>query len=354
MKTGFRGTFVISWSQTELGGQWSGALRDLTAGTVWRWTGAINRVDGPNSILPLGDAINGAVLQRRAANSAQRIIHGFGYTPRPHLDDDEPLKRNCFRVTDGHSQWEASVLRANDQKSLLIAFDQDIPPKDTDLWLVESQISADLLMTVPQQPNNATGFLPGTLISTPDGPRDVASLYEGDSVLTKRNGTAEVLWVGRKYLSGARLHVTPSLRPITFKPGALGGAVSDEELRVSPDHHVMIKGAHAEALFNTDEVLVKARDLINGTTICRDNHQKGVTYIHIVLAQHSVIFANGVATESYHPANAQDGSYSQDTLEQLQIRLSDLQDDPYHYGAFARRQLSKSEAAILRHRTKQF
>jgi hypothetical protein len=76
---------------------------------------------------------------------------------------------------------------------------------------------------------------------------------------------------------------------------------------------------------------------------------KVVEYVHLLLPRHHVVWANGVETESFHPA-----STSFDTIEdQQRARLSDIvpgiEDDPHLYGPAARRELTRSEATILMH-----
>ena len=111
---------------------------------------------------------------------------------------------------------------------------------------------------------------------------------------------------------------------------------------------MLVKGAKARALFNTDEVLVAARDLIDDRMVVRDLSLTEVTYVHLLLPRHEVVFANGLETESFHPA----GEEALDSLEdEARARLlglmPDLETDPLHYGAFARRALNRAEAAIL-------
>ncbi|MDO7705916.1 MAG: hemolysin-type calcium-binding protein, partial [Loktanella sp.] len=60
MKTGFNGTFVISWSQTDIDGQHAAPVTDLAVGTAWSWTGEAVRVDGPSGIMPLGASMGEA------------------------------------------------------------------------------------------------------------------------------------------------------------------------------------------------------------------------------------------------------------------------------------------------------
>ena len=74
MKTGSRGTFVISWSQTETDGVPGAPLDMLTVGAAWRWTGVPVRVDGPQNVLVLEQAEGAADLRRRAARMVRRLI----------------------------------------------------------------------------------------------------------------------------------------------------------------------------------------------------------------------------------------------------------------------------------------
>ena len=107
--------------------------------------------------------------------------------------------------------------------------------------------------------------------------------------------------------------------------------------------------AMALDLFNTPEVLVAAKDLINGTSISVDLRVREVTYIHLLFDRHQVMWANGVETESFHPASAPLTSLGAQDRARLLAAHPQLAADPRSYGGFARRNLSTSEAAILRH-----
>ena len=121
------------------------------------------------------------------------------------------------------------------------------------------------------------------------------------------------------------------------------------DLLVSPQHRMLVLGAAARALFNTPEVLVAAEDLINDSTITVDHSLREVTYVHILLPQHNVIWANGLETESFHPANASLDMVEAGQREGLLGLIPGLEGNPFVYGDYARRNLSGSEAAILRH-----
>jgi len=192
-------------------------------------------------------------------------------------------------------------------------------------------------------------FTPGTRIETPDGPRLVEQLREGDYVQTKDNGTEPILWVGSRRMTGARLFAMPHLRPVRIRSGALGVERPDEELLVSPSHRMLIKGDVAQALYNTPEVLVQAKDLVNGRNIAVDLAVREVTYVHLLLPRHQVVWANGVETESFHPASASLVSLDETDRKRLLELNPMLEFEPQSYGGFARRNLSTSEAAILKH-----
>ena len=80
-----------------------------------------------------------------------------------------------------------------------------------------------------------------------------------------------------------------------------------------------------------------------------DHAVKEVTYIHLLLSCHQVLWANSVATESYHPANTTLKTVDAVQREGLLELFPDLRRDLHSYGPFARRNLDRSEAAILMH-----
>jgi len=351
MKTGFNGTFVISWSQTDIDGQHAPPVTDLNVGTAWSWTGEAVRVDGPSGVLPLRASIGETDIRSRAALTVRRLLASAQLDTRrmdaPVLH--EPLFDDSFRVTNGFDIWTVTLIHTGPNRNPLCMFLNEIPPRKTELWVVDRRIDETLRRAAAPAQGGVVCFTPGTLIMTPDGARDVATLSEGDFVQTADNGRTEVLWLGQRHITGARLKATPSLMPVRLRAGALDKDVPDAGLLVSPDHRIVLRGDRALALYNTDEVLVTARDLVNDHSIIRDHSQTNVTYIHMMLPSHQVVFANGVATESFHPASAQVSAMDVDQRDRMFDRLPDLRDNLHNYGAFARRILSDSEAAILQH-----
>ena len=353
MKTGSLGTFVISWSQTEVDGLKAASLDLLTVGAAWRWTGAAVRVDGPQGLLLLERAEGAADLRKRAARMVRRLVGAaVGGEAAPDLGLDDPqadLPDQGFIVTDGHHSFTVTVIPVPDTGAQLLMLVGDLPPCDQDLWVVRTSIDRTHSGAGARVAGGVICFTPDTRISTPDGLRQIRQLRPGDKILTRDNGPQEVLWSGHRRMSGARLYAMPHLRPIRFKANAMGLCRPDEDLLVSPQHRMLVTGTAAQALFNTSEVLVAAEDLVNDATITVDHVLREVTYVHILLERHNIVWANGLETESFHPSNT-----ALDTVDPVQRAgllniLPEIEANPHAYGDYARRNLSGSEAAILRH-----
>ncbi|MFN3846371.1 MAG: Hint domain-containing protein [Paracoccaceae bacterium] len=355
MVTGIRGTFVISWSQTEIDGVTTAPLDVLAVGASWRWSGQAVRVDGQGGMLLLEGAEGIADIRRRAAKMVRRLI-GVAVTGGPIATEDgateqEDTPDQGFIVTDGHQSWSVTILPVPDTGARLLMFVGEVPPPGQDLWVVRTAIDRTHSGAGAKVAGGVICFTPGTRIATPTGARMIQEMRPGDRILTKDNGAQEILWTGSRRMTGARLYAMPHLRPIRFKAGAMGIDRPDEDLIVSPQHRIVLNGPAARALFNTEEVLVKAEDLLNDATICIDHALREVIYIHILLDRHNIIWANGMETESFHPSNT-----ALDTIEPAQrsallALLPDIETNPVRYGDYARRNLSTSEVAILRHDT---
>lgn len=141
-------------------------------------------------------------------------------------------------------------------------------------------------------------FGAGTLILTATGPRDVAGLAVGDRVMTRDRGLQAIRWIGTARLSAAELAANPHLQPIRIRAGALGPAIPDADLIVSPQHRILVRSTIAQRMFGTMEILVAAKQLlqVEGVDIAHD--LASVDYVHFLLDRHEVVTANGTESES--------------------------------------------------------
>ena len=355
MITGSRGTFVISWSQTEVDGVRAASLDLLSVGAAWRWTGEAVRVDGAGGMLLLEGAEGAAEMRQRAARMVRRLIGsaiGKGGAGRieevPEAEEDD-LPDQGFIVTDGVASYALTIIPVPDSGARLLMVLGEVPPADRDFWVVRTSIDRARVAAGGREGGGVICFTPNTRIATPEGPKLIQALRPGDRVLTKDDGPQEVLWTGHRRMSGARLYAMPHLRPIRFRAGALGLDLPEPDLIVSPAHRMLVKGGAAQALFGTSEVLVRAEDLLNDGSIAVDHALREVTYVHILLERHNIVFANGIETESFHPSNTALEMIDPVQRAQLLEVAPGVELNPEAYGDYARRNLSASEAALLRH-----
>ncbi len=144
-------------------------------------------------------------------------------------------------------------------------------------------------------------FVAGTRIRTQRGDVAVEALAVGDQVaVLDAPGFRPVVWIGRREVTPAS-HPNPELvRPIRITREAIGPGAPSRDLLVSADHAIYVdRSIDADPPGRPDGMLVPARMLVNGASIVPEPVSRPVTYYHVELDAHAVLFADGVASESY-------------------------------------------------------
>ncbi len=131
-------------------------------------------------------------------------------------------------------------------------------------------------------------YLRGTMIQTPSGQRPVETLQIGDLVATLDGSAQPVKWIGHRTYEAEFGGDAAFVRPVLFRAGSLGPNLPARDLRVSPQHAMLVDG-----------VLVPAAALVNDVTILRDTVTSDVEYFHIELANHELVFAEGAPAETF-------------------------------------------------------
>ena len=186
---------------------------------------------------------------------------------------------------------------------------------------------------------NIICFTPGTQIATPKGARDIASLKVGDLVVTRDHGLQPIRWIQQRTVPAI-----DRFAPIRIRPGVVTG--QDRDLLVSPQHRMMFQGYRAELLFGESEVLVAAKHLVDGIHVTQDAGGT-VTYIHMMFDEHEVVYAEGAATESFHPGDVGLTAVSDPAREELFALFPALRTNANGYGQTARRCLKRHECDLL-------
>jgi hypothetical protein len=184
-------------------------------------------------------------------------------------------------------------------------------------------------------------FTEGTTIETAHGPVPVEELEIGTPVVTRDNGLQPVRWIGRKTVAG-----DGDLAPVAVDLRHTGQM--SRPLLVSPQHRVLFRGYEAQLWFGEPEVLVPAKHLVMAGAACL-SPLASVTYIHFMCDKHEVVYANGEATESFHPGEEALDSLETPCREELFRLFPELRSSPASLGPLARRCLNRREAIALLH-----
>jgi hypothetical protein len=143
-------------------------------------------------------------------------------------------------------------------------------------------LSNDLAIT------EVTCYAEGTRISTSRGAVEVEDLYIGDLVQTLHAGMRRIKWIGTRSYDGRFIANNKRALPICIKAGAIADDVPARDLWVSPGHAICIDGA-----------LVHAARLVNNVSIIQAERVERVTYFHIELDEHEIIFAENCPAETF-------------------------------------------------------
>ena len=133
-------------------------------------------------------------------------------------------------------------------------------------------------------------FTRGTRITMATGAqKPIEDLKPGDRILTRDEGVQELRWIGE-----STSRAVGRMAPVLIRAGALNNA---GDLLVSPDHRLLVYQRHDELGTGCPELLVRARDLVNGDTVVV---QDGgfVDYFQLLFDRHHIVYAEGIAAES--------------------------------------------------------
>lgn len=131
-------------------------------------------------------------------------------------------------------------------------------------------------------------FCAGTQISTTRGEVAVEHLKIGDYVPTLHAGHQRIKWIGRRGYAGPFVARNHLILPVHIRRDAIAPGVPRRDLFVSPGHAICVDG-----------VLIHAWRLINGVSITQVESVESLTYFHVELDNHEIIFAENCPAETF-------------------------------------------------------
>lgn len=136
----------------------------------------------------------------------------------------------------------------------------------------------------------SASFTRGTRITLGTGRQCfVEDLSSGDAVLTRDAGVQPIRWVGHMTQRAVGVFA-----PVRIKAGTCNNT---DDILVSPDHRLCVYQHEDRLGAGRRELLVKARHLVNGSSVER---QEGgfIDYVQLLFDDHQIVYANGIAAET--------------------------------------------------------
>ncbi len=161
---------------------------------------------------------------------------------------------------------------------------------------------------------NVPCFAAGTRIRTDRGDIPVEALTLGDRVVTPSGEALPIRWIGHRHVD-CRRHPRPAaVLPVRIRAHAFAPNQPSRDLFLSPDHAIFAEGA-----------LIPVKHLINGDSL-RQFPVDSVTYFHVELPGHAVLYAEGLPAETYLDTGDRNAYWSEGPVRLHPAFGSELQD----------------------------
>ena len=288
--------------------------------------------DGADTITDFGEQDTGSITDGDQTNNDFVDLSGF-YNATTVAD---------VNAAGGSFTNELEMLRADAEDGridgVIDGTDYSAEIGDVDLTLEDGSGGSVTGSDLTFDNTNVACFVSGTLIATRRGSVPIEELKIGDELITMDHGFQKIRWIG-----STTVPADGKLAPVVFRRGAMG---NERDLRVSPQHRMLVRGWHVELMFGKPEALVPAKALINDETVFQLEGGT-VDYFHIMFDRHELIYAEGIPSESFHPGHVGIGSFAEDTREEILHIFPELREDVTAYSEQVRPTLKVREARVL-------
>ncbi|MEM6577093.1 MAG: Hint domain-containing protein [Pseudomonadota bacterium] len=148
-----------------------------------------------------------------------------------------------------------------------------------------------------------SAFAHGTLLATPKGPTAVQDLAPGMDVTSQSGDACRITWIGSITIMPRQDPVDTSGPRGLFRviPDAFGVGRPAGNLLMGPGARLLTRPQTLRDALSHDPVFTPCSDLVDGINVIDVAPPRPVTVFHLVLERHSILLADGIETESYHP-----------------------------------------------------
>lgn len=136
-----------------------------------------------------------------------------------------------------------------------------------------------------------------TRIETPSGFTLARDLKVGQLVETE-NGPKPIRWIGKRTVGAEQTSRDARFFPVRICQGALGCGLPTRDLLVSRQHRFKATSPIAKRMFGEPDVLLSAIKLTRLAGIYIDTSVSEIEYVHVLLDDHEVVFAEGAPAET--------------------------------------------------------
>jgi hypothetical protein len=172
-------------------------------------------------------------------------------------------------------------------------------------------------------------FVAGTLIKTKNGEVPIEQLKSHDLVLTLDYGYQPIRWIGSTKVGSKQLLAKPKLKPICIRANSLQKNIPAKDLLVSRQHRIFVRSLIAKRLFDSEEVLVAAHNLLEVDGIDIATEVETVEYWHLLFDRHQIVCSNGAWTESLFTGPEALKALSQEAREEIKTLFPDITDPDF-------------------------
>ena len=173
-------------------------------------------------------------------------------------------------------------------------------------------------------------FLDSTAIETSNGPVRAGDLSIGDMVITQ-NGPKPIRWIARRHVSANDMADNPLFAPVCIEQGALGNGFPTNKLWVSRQHRILVSSKVAQRMFGESDVLLAAIRLTELNGIYVDTNVGSFDYVHILLDDHEVLFAEGAPAESMLLGQRALKALTQEAIDEIKMIFPEIRDGAFSY-----------------------